>query len=289
MGFMDMAMKYMQIIRPNDLIDIIVVALLVYFLINLIKETRAMQLFKGLIIIALVFLVSTIFKLTALNYILTAAIQIGLFALVVIFQPELRNMLERLGRLNVISNIISVSDDEKQKKLEATINSVAKAAENMSKTRTGALMVLERETRLGEYLSTGTQLNADVSSRLLGNIFVPNTPLHDGAVIIRNDKIITAACVLPLTANTNISPDLGTRHRAAIGLSEATDAIVVVVSEETGKISIAMNGTLTRNLTKDGLVKVLSKVMLKKQNDGEAPLSKLKFWSFLTDGRKEER
>lgn len=278
MEFMELAAKYLQVIRINDLVDIIVVTLLVYFLINLIRETRAMSLFKGLLIIALVFLVSTIFKLTALNYILTATVQIGVFALVVIFQPELRNILERLGRFNVITNIMNVSDDEKQSRLKEAIDSVAEAAADMSKTRTGALMVLERETRLGEYLSTGTQLNADVSSRLLKNIFVPNTPLHDGAVIIREDKIITAACVLPLTANTNISPDLGTRHRAAIGLSEATDAVVVVVSEETGKISIAMNGSLTRNLTKEGLIKVLTKLIVSGKRGENAPLDRLKFW-----------
>lgn len=273
--------KYLQIIRVNDLIDVIVVAFLVYFLINLIKETRGMQLFKGLIFIGVVFLISTIFKLTALNYILATTVQIGLFALVVIFQPELRNILERLGRFSLITNIISASGNEEKKIISQTIKAVVTSAENMSRTRTGALMVLERETRLGEYLSTGTQINADVSSRLLENIFVPNTPLHDGAVIIRNDKIITAGCVLPLTANNNISPDLGTRHRAAIGLSEATDAVVVVVSEESGKISVAMNGTLTRNLMPANLEKMLSKVMTKTFVTDTDAFEKLKFWKMF--------
>lgn len=274
--------KYLQIIRVNDLIDVIVVAFLVYFLINLIKETRGMQLFKGLVFIGVVFLISTIFKLTALNYILAATVQIGLFALVVIFQPELRNILERLGRFSLITNIISASGNEDKKIISQTIKAVVTSAENMSRTRTGALMVLERETRLGEYLSTGTQINADVSSRLLENIFVPNTPLHDGAVIIRNDKIITAGCVLPLTANNNISPDLGTRHRAAIGLSEATDAVVVVVSEESGKISVAMNGTLTRNLMPANLEKMLSKVMTKTLVTDTDAFEKLKFWKMFS-------
>lgn len=273
--------KYLQIIRVNDLIDVIVVAFLVYFLINLIKETRGMQLFKGLIFIGVVFLISTIFKLTALNYILATTVQIGLFALVVIFQPELRNILERLGRFSLITNIISASGNEEKKIISETIKAVVTSAENMSRTRTGALMVLERETRLGEYLSTGTLINADVSSRLLENIFVPNTPLHDGAVIIRNDKIITAGCVLPLTANNNISPDLGTRHRAAIGLSEATDAVVVVVSEESGKISVAMNGTLTRNLMPANLEKMLSKVMTKTLVTDTDAFEKLKFWKMF--------
>ena len=289
MQFMDTITKYIQIIRINDLFDIVIVALLVYYLIKLIRETRAMQLFKGLLFIAAVFLISSILKLTALNYILTGTIQIGLFALVVIFQPELRNVLERLGRFSVISNIITSSDDEKIKQTENTINAVVSAASNMSSTKTGALMVLERETRLGEYLSTGTPLNADISDRLLINIFVHYTPLHDGATIIRGNKIITAACVLPLTANTNISPDLGTRHRAALGLSEATDAVVVVVSEETGKISIAMNGTLTRNLTQDSLKRILNKVMIKSSNISDTSLSKLKFWNSSNDEGKEKK
>ena len=289
MHIMDTIARYIQIIRLNDLVDIAIVALLVYFIIKLVKDTRAMQLFKGIIIILIVFLISSIFKLTALNYILTSTIQIGLFALVVIFQPELRNLLEHLGRFNFLSSIINSSDDDKRKKTEAAINAVAAAADDMSKTKTGALMVLERETRLGEYLSTGTPLNADISDRLLINIFVHNTPLHDGAVIIRNDKIITAACVLPLTANTNISPDLGTRHRAALGLSETTDSVVVVVSEETGKISIAMNGTLTRNLTRESLEKILNKVMIKSSNLPEVPLSKLKFWNSSANEGKEKK
>lgn len=289
MQFLDIFSKYIQIIRINDLIDIVVVSLLIYYLIKLIRETRAMQLFKGLLFIGAVFLISSILKLTALNYILTSTIQVGLFALVVIFQPELRNMLERLGRFNVLSNIISSSADEKIKQTENAINAVAVAASNMSKTKTGALMVLERETKLGEFLSTGTLLNADISDRLLTNIFVHNTPLHDGAVIIRGDKIITAACVLPLSANTNISPDLGTRHRAALGLSETTDAVVVVVSEETGKISIAMSGTLTRNLTYEGLLRVLNKVMLKNLTSSDASLSKLKFWNSSNDEGKEKK
>lgn len=276
--FFDSVAKYLQIIRINDLIDIVVVAFLIYFLINLIRETRGMQLFKGLLIIGVVFLISNIFKLTALNYILTSTIQIGLFALVVIFQPELRNILERLGRFNLLSNLINAGSDEEQKTLENTIEAVVTAAGNMSITNTGAIMVLERETRLGEYISTGTQLNADVSDSLLENIFVPNTPLHDGAVIIRNDKIITAGCLLPLTANMNVSKELGTRHRAAIGLSEATDAVIVVVSEETGKISVAMNGTLTRNLMPSNLKKLLDKVMTRRLPTDTQTFKKLKFW-----------
>ena len=202
--------------------------------------------------------------------------QIGAFAIVVIFQPELRNLLERMGRINV-GNIIDLAADTSADDFKRVIDSIALAAANMSESKTGALIVLERSTRLGEFISTGTMLDANVSSGLLENIFVPNTPLHDGAVIIRNNKIVTAGCLLPLTANNNLSRDLGTRHRAAIGLSEVTDAAVIVVSEETGKISIALNGSLTRNLTKDSLTKALTKVMSQRA-PSQPKIDKIMFW-----------
>ena len=194
--------------------------------------------------------------------------QIGAFAVIVIFQPELRNLLERMGRFKV-GRIIDFASDTTEDDLHRVIDSIAQAAANMSATKTGALIVMERATRLGEYISTGTMLDANVSSGLLENIFVPNTPLHDGAVIIRNNKIVTAGCLLPLTANNNLSRDLGTRHRAAIGLSEVTDAVIIVVSEETGKISIALNGSLTRNLSRESLAKALKKIMSQKQETNE--------------------
>ena len=213
--------------------------------------------------------------LNALNYILSATLQVGAFALVIIFQPELRNLLERMGRIKV-GRLIDFGSDTLNDELERSIESIAVAAEDMSATKTGALMVIEGETKLGEYISTGTVLDASVSSALLENIFVPNTPLHDGAVIIRGNKIITAGCLLPLTSNTNLSRDLGTRHRAAIGLSEVTDAVIVVVSEETGKISVAREGSLTRNLSGEALTRLLARILLKPQNDDA--IGKIKFW-----------
>ena len=275
-AFFDYVIKYIQLLRISDFIDVIIVAVILYYLINLIRETRAMQLVKGIILLFVIFFISQWLNLNALNYILGGAMQIGAFAIVVIFQPELRNLLERVGRINV-GNIIDLAADTTDEQAERVIESISLAAANMAHSKTGALIVVERSTRLGEFISTGTMLDANVSSGLLENIFVPNTPLHDGAVIIRNNKIITAGCLLPLTANNNLSRDLGTRHRAAIGLSEVTDAAVIVVSEETGKISIALNGSLTRNLSKESLSKALRKIISQRT---EAPhgIDKFIFW-----------
>lgn len=275
-GVIDYIFKYLQLIRVTDIIDILVVAVIVYYILRIANETRAKNLLKGIAIIFVAFFVSRWFNLTALNYLIGAALQVGVFAVVVIFQPELRNVLERMGRIK-LGRIIDFTGDSDTEDVEYTISSVATAAGDMARTRTGALMVLERETKLGEYLSTGTLLDANVSSGLLENIFVPNTPLHDGAVIIRGGKIITAGCLLPLTSNPNLSHELGTRHRAAIGLSETTDAVIVVVSEETGKISVAEEGSLTRNLSEESLRRLLSRLMAANKEKSET-IEKIKFW-----------
>lgn len=275
-AFMDRVIKYIQLLRITDFIDVIIVAVIFYYLINLIRETRAMQLVKGIIFLFAVFFLSQRLNLNALNYILGGAMQIGAFAIIVLFQPELRSLLERMGRFKV-GRIIDFAVDNSEEELARTIESISLAAENMSLTKTGALIVIERSTRLGEFINTGTMLEANVTSGLLENIFVPNTPLHDGAVIIRGSKIITAGCLLPLTANNNLSRDLGTRHRAAIGLSEVTDAVIVVVSEETGKISIALNGSLTRNLNRESLAKALKKLIIQKP-ETQQKIDKIKFW-----------
>lgn len=273
---MSKVIKFIQLLRVTDFIDVIIVAVILYYLINLIRETRAMQLVKGIIFLFAVFFLSQRLNLNALNYILGGAMQIGAFAIIVLFQPELRSLLERMGRFKV-GRIIDFAMDSSEEDLERMIESVSLAAENMSATKTGALIVIERNTRLGEFISTGTMLDANVSTGLLENIFVPNTPLHDGAVIIRGNKVITAGCLLPLTANNNLSRNLGTRHRAAIGLSEVTDAVIVVVSEETGKISIALNGSLTRNLARESLEKALSKLIIQKP-ETQQKIDKIKFW-----------
>ncbi len=273
---------YISIMRPTDYIDIAILAIIIYQLIKVVRETRAVQLLKGIAIIFFALLLSEWLDLHALNYILGNAMQVGVFAIVVIFQPELRNMLERMGRSKAsrIIDIVSGHGDSESETMHI-IDELCEAAHNMSKSRTGALIVIERETRLGDAIRTGNVVNADVSAALLENIFVPNTPLHDGAVIVRGSKIHTAGCLLPLTSNPNLSRELGTRHRAAIGVSETSDAMVIVVSEETGKISIAINGTLTRNLDKESLKRALIRVFATKPS---VDTEKLKFWRNISNG-----
>lgn len=278
-AFWEYLIKYIQLLRLSDIIDVLIVAVVIYYIIKLVRETRAMQLLKGIAVFFLIFLISRVINLNALNYILGGAVQVGIFAVVVIFQPELRNLLERMGRIK-IGRFIEFGSDSDTSSRMATIDAIANAAVDMSASHTGALMVVECETKLGDFMTSGVMLEALVSKGLLENIFVPNTPLHDGAVIIRNNKIMAAGCMLPLTTNNNLSYELGTRHRAAIGLSETTDAIVVVVSEETGKISIARNGTLTRNLNGDSLKKVLKKILApdEESTDNTKKIDALKFW-----------
>ena len=260
--------KFLRLLRFADIADIFIVAVAVYYFIMMIRGTRAVQLVKGIFVVVAVYMLSSVLALHTLNYILSALVQVAMFGVLIIFQPELRNLLEHMGRLK-IGNMLGVALDitDERKELEGVISGIAKAASDMSWSRTGAPIVIELRTRLGEYMNSGTLMNADVSCELLKNIFTPNTPLHDGAVIIRENKIITAGCVLPLTANTNLASELGTRHRAGLGLSETSDAVVVIVSEETGKISIAVNGSLTRNLNEITLKKALMKLVIPADNE----------------------
>ncbi len=273
-GVLDYISRFMQLIRVTDIIDIVIVAVLIYQLLKIIKETRAMQLVKGVFILFISLQLSAWLHFTVLEFILRNAMQVGMFAVIVIFQPELRSMLERVGRSKV-GQLIEFKNTQEADDAGKTVNEIVEAAVNMSKSKTGALIVLERKVKLGDVINTGTLINADISAALLENIFVPNTPLHDGAVIIKDEKIHTAGCLLPLTSNTNLSRELGTRHRAALGISEASDAMVVVVSEETGKISLALNGTLTRNLTGDSLKKALTKGL---KPVGTSDFDRIKFW-----------
>lgn len=270
---MDAALVYLksffQVLKLTDIIDIFLVAIIVYQLLKIMKETRAIQLVKGIAIVFLILQISTWAHLTTLNYLLGNAVQVGMFAIVVIFQPELRSLLEKMGRSKV-GKLIDIAAGNAQDENFA-VSEIAKAAASLAETKTGALIVIERETKLGDVIHTGTLIDAEVSAALLENIFVPNTPLHDGAVIIRGERIHTAGCFLPLTSNSNLSRELGTRHRAALGISEASDSLVIVVSEETGKISIALNGTLTRNLTETTLKTALTKALSKETE-------KVRFW-----------
>ena len=277
MGFnsvVDYTVSFIRLLRVNDLVDICIVAIAVYYFMMATRGTRAVQLIKGVLILVALYMASSLLKFYTLNYIMSALVQVAMFGMIVIFQPELRNLLEKMGRLK-IGHFLGIVTDPAEQGIDNVIENISRASWNMSQTKTGALIVIERNTRLGEYMHSGTIINALVSSELLGNIFVPNTPLHDGAVIIRGNQIITAGCVLPLTANTNLTSELGTRHRAALGLSEASDAVVVVVSEETGKISLAINGSLTRNLTEQSLKKALTKLLLADSTQEILPVKKI--------------
>ena len=263
---MDYITKFIQLIRIADIIDIILVAVLIYQLLKMLRETRAIQLVKGIAILFVMMQISAWINFTTINYLLRNIMQVGLFSVVVIFQPELRSLLERVGRSKVGKLIEFSSAAMEDETVEKMTDELVRATVNMSSTKTGALIVLERETKLGDIVKSGTVIDAEITSALIENIFVPNTPLHDGAVIIREDRIYTAGCLLPLTSNLNLSRELGTRHRAAIGMSEASDAMVIVVSEETGKISLAVNGTLTRNLN----AQTLKNAILRALNPGKA-------------------
>ena len=273
------AIDYLMILRITDLIDIAIVAFLMYYLLNWLRERRAMQLIKGIILFLVIWQLSSLANMSALYSILSKLLDFGMISVIVIFQPELRSLLEKIGRSKVgrIIDIVNISQKSSYDiELERCVDEIVIATINMSRTKTGALIVLERETKLGEVMKTGTLINSEISAALLENIFVPNTPLHDGAVIIRDDRIMAAGCFLPLTSNTGLSRELGTRHRAALGISEASDALVIVVSEETGKISLAINGSLTRNLESEPLTKALLKSMRPSQNNNAA--DKMKFW-----------
>ncbi len=239
-------------ITPIDILDIIFLSAILFFCIKLMRETRAEQLIKGIAFFAIVLFVLDQLGFKVMGIVAETFFNIGILVIIIMFQPELRRILERVGRTKMTKMPFlegnNVSEDD-AKTINA-INSISKACENLSRTMTGALIVIEQQTKLGEQIETGTIIDAVPSAELFGNIFVPNTPLHDGAVIIRDGMIHAAACYLPKPAKEELVPkELGTRHRAAIGISEVSDAIVVVVSEETGVISVAENGELTRNFS----------------------------------------
>jgi TIGR00159 family protein len=239
------------------IIDISIVVFLLVKFIKVMKNSRAWQIFKGIIFFLIATALSSILNLHILNWILTSLTTYGVIALIVIFQPELRRALEQLGT-NKLTKFFGFDKDLATKTKE-DVYKIVIAATELSKTRTGALIVIERDIKIQDIISTGIEMNSEVSPQLLVNIFVPKTPLHDGAVIISNNKIAAAACMLPLASDQDISKELGTRHRAAIGMSKESDSIVVVVSEETGKISVAKDGTLIADVKEDALRKILIK------------------------------
>lgn len=241
-------------IKFMDIVDILLVALIIYAVITMIQTTGASRIAKSVIIILVLAGLTKLLNMYLMSYLLDKILEIGLIVLVVVFQPEIRRMLEKLGGKS-IKEILSMK--EEQRDIDRVIAQTVAACEILSKERTGALIVFERDVSLIDYQKTGTVVDAQVSSELLRNIFFTKAALHDGAVLIRNERIAAAGCVLPLTQNRNISSDLGTRHRAGIGVSEVSDAVVVIVSEETGTISVAVSGMLKRHLAPQTLEKLL--------------------------------
>lgn len=241
-------------VRVFDIIDILIIAFIIYKVIAFLRETRAGQLVKGIVLLFALYAFAIAFDLAVLRWLLSAVFGSAIVAVAIIFQPELRRMLERVGQTK-IGNL--QSSGEVGEHLLESIEKICNAAEQMQKTKTGALIVFERKTQLGEIINTGTVIDAQTSESLVSNIFYPKSPLHDGAVIVRDGRIYAASCILPLTQSTAFSSQLGTRHRAAIGMTENSDAIVLIVSEETGTISIAYNGQITRNFTAQSAAEIL--------------------------------
>lgn len=266
--------------RLIDVLDIIIVAYLVYKILGFIQETRAQQLVRGLVVLGIVFFLSDFLKLYLLNWLLRNFVTMGLFALIVLFQPELRRGLEQLGRRNIVSGQFRSLD--KENAIEV-VKEIVAAVDDFSATRTGALIVFERETILNDIIETGTIVDARISVRLLGNLFYEGSPLHDGAVIIRGDRIHAASCVLPLTEKKNIGRNLGTRHRAGLGVSEVSDALVIVVSEETGVISVAEDGNFRRFMDLKSVEKILLGVYMPQEETFRERMTRT-----LKHRRKEE-
>lgn len=276
-------------IRVNDVIEIIIIAFLIYHILIWIKDSRAWTLLKGVLLIAFFVFLAYIFEMNTILWIVQNVLSWAVIAIVVVLQPELRRAIEELGNKNIISSIVPFADMSKGivdgRFSDKTINEIARACVEMGKVKTGALIVIEQTESLSEYERTGIEVDGVVTSQLLINIFEKNTPLHDGAVIVRGNRVTSATCYLPLSDNMMLSKDLGTRHRAAVGISEATDSMTVIVSEETGRISVAYQGKLTRNLDQEGLKQQLRTVQ-NKATDEDVPKKKI----FFKKGRvKDER
>ena len=262
-------------ISLTNILEIIIISFVVYEILYWVKNTRAWTVLKGLVVICLFALVAAILHLTTILWILENITGIAVTALLIIFQPELRKALEQLGSQKIISNLLSFDDGKVDREFsEKTVNELVRATFEMAKVKTGALMVIERNTSLKEIERTGIEVNGLVTSQLLINIFEHNTPLHDGAVVIRGNRVAAATCYLPLSDNVTISKDLGTRHRAAVGVSEVTDSLTIVVSEETGRVSVAEGGALTRIADAESLRKILAQVEKPAEEGGRFKLWK---------------
>ena len=260
---LDYIWQHLRLITIFDVIDIILVAALVFYILRLVKGTTAEYLLKGVLVLFGALLISDLLRLNIINYLLTSIFQIGILAVVILFQPELRNILHKFGTTHHLKLFRSQEKDDSQT-LRLAIANIVEAASAMSATRTGALIVFQREDNVTSVANSGTAINAETSAELIKNIFYPKSPLHDGAVIVSGGRIRAAGCILPLSANLNISKELGTRHRAALGMSEAYDSISLVVSEENGYISLASGGVLKRRLSPENLERILCDQLLPK-------------------------
>ncbi len=270
----------------TDTLDIVLVAVCIYFIIRLIRDSRAAQLMKGILVLGVLYLLAYLLDLTTVGYLLKAVFDNGLLVLVVIFQPELRRALEQAGHsrkgiLRAFGGFSALENSAAIEQWEKAIDATAKAVDLLQRQKMGALIVFERTTRLGEIVHSGTLIEAEPSGELMANIFFNKAPLHDGAMIIRDGKVYAAGCILPLTDNHDISRELGTRHRAGVGMSENSDALVVIVSEETGTVSLAEAGELKRNFTKETLAKTLADRILWSQEE-----NKVTAWRRKRRGRK---
>lgn len=288
LNFLEFCKRYILIMEITDVIDIAIIAFLIYRLLALVKSTSSEKLLKGVLFIILALLLSQALQLHSLNFLLNTMVEWGVLALIILFQPEIRRILEQVGGSRF--SFMKVFGKEQQTSaIEKAITITADACSDMSRTRTGALIVFERKILLDEVLRSGTKIDAEPSEELIKNVFFVKAPMHDGAMIIRNGRVLGAGCMLPLSRNVNLSRDLGMRHRAGIGMSENSDAVVVLVSEETGTISVAVGGMLKRHLTVETLRVVLSNELLPKED--EAALSEKKgrfpFLSFFKKQRKD--
>lgn len=265
----------LKTIQIRDIVDIIAISLIIFGTVRLVRETRAAQLLKGVLLLVIIYLLSTLFGLVMLSSLLRTLFESVIVLLVIIFQPEIRKALEQIGRSQRYSKLLKFftkhnRSEEWKKAMQKSITDAADTALLFSRSKTGALLVFERQTKLSDIASTGTLVDAETSVALFGNIFFNKAPLHDGASIIRDGRLFAAGCILPLTDNKNIDPNLGTRHRAALGMSEQSDAVILVVSEETGSISLAVNGTLQRDFSRDTLINKLMQYLIEDfDNDKE--------------------
>lgn len=271
-------LSIIKTIQLRDIVDILAIALLIFGLFKLIQETRAVQLLKGVIMLLIVYFLSSLFGLVMLSSLLRTFFEAAVVVIAIIFQPEIRKALEQMGRNNTYKKYIKIftkhhKGDEWKKAVEKSIVDAADTAVLFSRSKTGALLVFERETMLSDIAATGTIIDAETSVALFGNIFFNKAPLHDGASIIRDGKLFAAGCILPLTSNPNVDFNLGTRHRAGLGISEQSDAVVLIVSEETGVISLAVNGILLREFTREELIKKLEQFLIydRGYDDDEPP------------------